>query len=552
MSPSQGCAERYQTWRLGASCSRWRTVPPRMEIRPGSSPSSQAQSWVPHVAQNAITRRLPLSAVFTYVFGLPDARRNPFAVAGHDVAKRSPGHRLTVRAVADGHVLGIHVRLVGDLSAVAGTVDLHRSSPPSLTTSSSTASKMRANSARSSAVPTVTRMHRSSGATPGMRTNTPASWSRASSARARPPSPPASIATKFVADGTRAQPQPPGERVVLVAPAGDLLDHRRDERGVAERRERARLGDAVHSEVVADAAQAGDGPRRRDGVPDARAPAMPWAFENVRMRMTRGSSAPDGEDRGRRRELDVRLVEHEQRGRGQRVDERTHLGSVVPCPHGVVGVGDIYERRVEPAHRIEEGFEIDAVVAVRHRLQHPAETGHVVVERRVRAERRDHRHSRLDHHPHHVAEHLVDTGAEEHLVDGDAVPRRDGAAQLVRLGVVVPGDVSRPPRASPRPPSATPRTRSRSRRPARGTPRPRQRSSVSGPTNGIVEGRPSTSVVNRGAAAIIIPRAETGARIPRPRGPIIGSGEMATPDASRRRSVAASGCSCGLKRGGGA
>lgn len=65
MSPSHGCADRYQTWRFGASRSRWRTVPPRMLIRPGSSPSSQAQSCVPQVAQNAITRRLPLSAVFT-------------------------------------------------------------------------------------------------------------------------------------------------------------------------------------------------------------------------------------------------------------------------------------------------------------------------------------------------------------------------------------------------------------------------------------------------------------------------------------------------------
>ena len=118
-----------------------------------------------------------------------------------------------------------------------------------------------------------------------------------------------------------------------------------------------------------------------------------------------------------------------------------HLRGVMPGAHRIVGVGEIDERRIERAHCIEQGFEIDPVVAVGHRFQHPAEARDVVVERRVCTKRRDHRHPRLDDHPHHVAEHLVDAGPEEHLVDGDTVERRNRAAQVVCLGVVVPGDV---------------------------------------------------------------------------------------------------------------
>ena len=125
---------------------------------------------------------------------------------------------------------------------------------------------------------------------------------------------------------------------------------------------------------------------------------------------------------------------------GRLVDERAHPVGVVPGPHRVVGIGQEDERCIEPAHRIEQRFEIDAVVAVGHRLEHPAEARDVEVERRVCPARRDHRHPRLDDHPHHVAEHLVDAGAEQDLVDGHAVTRGNRAAQIECLGVVVPGD----------------------------------------------------------------------------------------------------------------
>ena len=49
-------------------------------------------------------------------------------------------------------------------------------------------------------------MQRSSGATPGIRTKIPAAVSSASTARAKAPSRPQSMATKFVAEGSGSSP----------------------------------------------------------------------------------------------------------------------------------------------------------------------------------------------------------------------------------------------------------------------------------------------------------------------------------------------------------
>jgi len=56
------------------------------------------------------------------------------------------------------------------------------------------------------AVPQLTRMQRSSGAVPGIRTNTPARARPSRTARAKPPSRPQSRATKLVAEGRAARP----------------------------------------------------------------------------------------------------------------------------------------------------------------------------------------------------------------------------------------------------------------------------------------------------------------------------------------------------------
>ena len=159
------------------------------------------------------------------------------------------------------------------------------------------------------------------------------------------------------------------------------------------------------------------------------------------MRITRGSSGLDGEQGRGGRELDIGLVQHQQRPFRQRVDERLHLRRVAPSAHRVVGIGEEDERRLQPAHGVQQGFQVDPVVAVGHGFQHAAEAGDMVVEGRVGAERGDHRRARLHDHAHDIAQHLVDARAQQHFVDGNAVKRGDGAAELMALRIVVPGDV---------------------------------------------------------------------------------------------------------------
>ena len=116
--------------------------------------------------------------------------------------------------------------------------------------------------------------------------------------------------------------------------------------------------------------------------------------------------------------------------------------------------------------------------------------------------RRDHRHARLDDHPHDVPEHLVDAGTEEHLVNGNAVKRGDGAAQIVRLGSLYQAIVSMARRMASAAPGETPKALSFAPTRTRNA-SPRRRSSVSGPTNGTVAGRLSTSLVKRGVVVIV-------------------------------------------------
>ena len=125
---TQFSAERRQICRRGEKAARWVIVPTRSALALG----------IVHCA--GIDRRAAITAEGVAAFVAAFRRLHitlRHAAAEHEMlgrrgdvyAERQSSERLTISAVADGQGRGIHLRLEGDLTAMAVSVDLHASYP---------------------------------------------------------------------------------------------------------------------------------------------------------------------------------------------------------------------------------------------------------------------------------------------------------------------------------------------------------------------------------------------------------------------------------------
>ncbi len=227
------------------------------------------------------------------------------------------------------------------------------------------AGRASAKASRSASVPALTRMQRSSGATPGMRTK----MSRAMSCVSDPPREgavaPAVDGDEVGGGGQRRQPVGARDPRDAVPRAADARSTSAMCAPSARRGERARLGDPVDAEMVADLVEALDQAGLADGVADAG--ARPGRGPSRRC----GSAARA--DRRRRWAASCRRARTRNRPRrgtarspsGRRSIRLCTARRVPPRAHGVVGVGEEDEARLLALGQIEERLRVLAVVDVR-------------------------------------------------------------------------------------------------------------------------------------------------------------------------------------------
>ena len=150
--------------------------------------------------------------------------------------------------------------------------------------------------------------------------------------------------------------------------------------------------------------------------------------------------------RGRRRVVDVGFVERQDATRRQRRGEAAHRRRGVPGAGRVVRVRQVHHggaaagaRAVPRPGGQRRQIHLTAG-AVRHAIQRHAEGCGVVGEGGVGAERHHRAPAVGRERPHHQREQVIDAGAHQHLLQVHAVIRRQIGAQVVVLGVAVPGE----------------------------------------------------------------------------------------------------------------
>ena len=200
--------------------------------------------------------------------------------------------------------------------------------------------------------------------------------------------------------------------------------------------QRARLGDAVDAEVVADLVEALDHARLADRVADARAGHAVGLGEGAEADDLRIGDVDRRRGAGRR-ELAIGLVEAEHGAGRQPRDQRLDGRAVPPGAHRVVRVGEEQQARLLLVRERQQGVGILAVVDVRRGDQPPAIAGDMEVEGGIGAERGRDRHARLDEQAHDVAEQSVDALAHHDVLRLHAVLRGQRVLEVVVLGIAV-------------------------------------------------------------------------------------------------------------------
>ncbi|MND73515.1 hypothetical protein D3C80_650910 [compost metagenome] len=159
---------------------------------------------------------------------------------------------------------------------------------------------------------------------------------------------------------------------------------------------------------------------RRDRITDARASHSISLRERARADDVRHvDQRLDRRRRACRCRFAIGLVEHQQRRFRQGLCKGHDLVGLPPASHWIVRIGEIDERRIFPAHGIEQPVQVLAVVHVRRGHQPAAKTGDVEIEGRVAAEGIHHRHRRcrcrVYDEPHDLAEKAVDPFADRQI-----------------------------------------------------------------------------------------------------------------------------------------
>ena len=144
-----------------------------------------------------------------------------------------------------------------------------------------------------------------------------------------------------------------------------------------------------------------------------------------------------------RRELDIGLVEHQQRAVRHRLDHRPDPVGTVPGAHRVVGVGDVDELGAGLGSLFDERLGVLVVVAVGHGDDLSAEARDMVVEGRVGARGGDHCVAGADREPDEVAEQPVDAFADHDIGGRRAGGGGQRLAQVVARGIAVFPDLGR-------------------------------------------------------------------------------------------------------------
>ena len=109
----------------------------------------------------------------------------------------------------------------------------------------------------------------------------------------------------------------------------------------------------------------------------------------------------------------------------------------MPCPHRVVGIGDVDELRAGRGRQSHQRLGVVVIAFVRRLVQHPAIARDVEIERRVGAVGGDDRIPRFDQQTHQIAEQPVDPFAHGDMGRGDAMMIGQRGAQIVVFRVAI-------------------------------------------------------------------------------------------------------------------